>query len=71
MLPDRVCKLEIFACLVVSASEERIFQPAEWAQDIDGLMDYAREDAPHYDEALVARVQAAEAERARRPKCWP
>lgn len=62
MLPDRVCKLEIFACLVVSASEERIFQPAEWVQDIDGLMDYAREDALHYDEALVARVQAAEAE---------
>ena len=62
MLPDRVCELEIFACLVVPASEERIFQPTEWAQNIDGLMEYARQDALHYDEELVARVQAAEVE---------
>lgn len=56
MLPERVCELEIFACLVAPASEEYIFQPALWATDIERLIEYARGEALFIDEELIART---------------
>lgn len=56
MLPERVCELEIFACLVAPASEEYIFQPTLWATDIEQLIEYARGEALFIDEELIERT---------------
>lgn len=53
MLPDRVCTLQIFACLVAPASEECIFQPTQWTTDIDRFIDYARTEALFIDEQMI------------------
>lgn len=58
MLPDRVCPLEIFACLVTPSSEENIFQPVAWKTDIDGFLRFAREEALFIDEALIEARQS-------------
>jgi sortase B len=58
ILPDRVYALETFACLLVSASEDRIFSPETWAEGIDGLLHYAQSDAMHTREAVIAQLRA-------------
>lgn len=45
ILPDRTYKLEIFALLLVPASEESIFNPEQWFDDIEGLLSFAKENA--------------------------
>ena len=42
ILPDRSYKLEIFACMQVSASEESIFATGKWQADTSGLVDFVR-----------------------------
>lgn len=64
MLPDRVCELEIFACLVAPASEENIFQPTLWTTDIRQLIEYARGEALFIDDELIERTLAASSEEA-------
>lgn len=65
ILPDRTYDLQIFAYLLVSASEERIFDPSIWDTGVGGLLDYVREEA--LDTAadtialLEARIDAGEA----------
>ena len=39
LLPDRTCRLEVLGCLLIPASEERIFQPG--SQDTAALLDWA------------------------------
>lgn len=39
LLPDRTCRLEVLGCLLIPASEERIFQPG--SQDAAALLDWA------------------------------
>jgi sortase B len=34
ILPDRTYSLQVFACLLVSASEERIFTPSIWDKGV-------------------------------------
>ena len=53
MLPDRVCTLKIFACLVAPASEENIFQPTLWTTDIDRFIEYARTEALFIDDEMI------------------
>ena len=64
ILPDRVCPLQVFACMLVSASEERVFNPALWADGVAGLLDYAQAEALCFDEQtalqLRARINAGE-----------
>lgn len=45
ILPDGVYRLNVFACLVVNASDNYIFEPAAWRDDITELLDYAAENA--------------------------
>lgn len=53
MLPERVCTLKIFACLVAPASEENIFQPTLWTTDIDRFIEYARTEALFIDDEMI------------------
>lgn len=41
ILPDRSYDLEIFACLVVGAGEDNIFDTDRWKEDIQGLLTFA------------------------------
>ena len=43
LLPDRTCRLEVLGCLLIPASEERIFEPE--TQDIAALLDWAQDTA--------------------------
>ena len=55
LLPDRTCRLEVLGCLLIPASEERIFEPE--TQDIAALLDWAQ------DTALCWRADAPVPER--------
>lgn len=59
MMPGKAYNLEIFACLVVTASEENIFEPGRWRDDITGLLDFAGENAllQHADVIAAARAE--------------
>ncbi len=48
MLPGLSYELEIFACLLVDASDKYIFEPTNWQTDTNALMDYARENALYF-----------------------
>ncbi len=50
LLPDRTCRLEVLGCLLIPASEERIFVPG--TQDAAALLDWAA------DTALCWRAEA-------------
>ena len=52
ILPDRVYNLEIYACLSVSASEDAIFNPELWQDDIDGLMQFTEDNALYLNNAV-------------------
>lgn len=45
MLPDRAYKLEIFACLLIKASDDVIFDPEKWQTDIEQLLSYVESNA--------------------------
>lgn len=45
ILPDRAYNLETYACLLIAASEDEIFSPLNWQQNIDGLLRYTKENA--------------------------
>lgn len=49
ILPDRVYDLEIFACMLVEASEDTIFDPHEYGADINKLLNLTEQNAMHYD----------------------
>lgn len=53
ILPDREYDLKIFATLLVSASEERIFNPETWQGQVDNLFDYAEDSALHLNEKVI------------------
>ena len=55
LLPDRTSRLEVLGCLLIPASEERIFEPE--TQDITALLDWAQ------DTALCWRADAPVPER--------
>ena len=59
MMPGKAYQLEIFACLVVAASEDHIFEPGRWRDDIDDLLDFASENAllQHADVIAAARAE--------------
>ena len=59
ILPDRAFDLEIFSCLIIGASEDAIFDPTLWQEDIEGLLQYAKENALYLDESAVSRIEAA------------
>ena len=60
ILPDRSYKLEIFACLVVSASEDAIFSPEQWRSDTAGLLDFVRGNALLIHQDTMNRLGSSE-----------
>jgi len=59
VLPDRTYHLEVFACLVVPASEDAIFDPEQWADGLDGLFPFVREHALHLHEDTLTALSEA------------
>ena len=60
ILPDRAYNLEIFACLLIDAGEDAIFDPEKWQTDIDGLLSYARDNSLHLREETIDRLEQME-----------
>lgn len=61
ILPDRVYNLEIFACLLIEAGEDAIFDPTQWQTDIDGLISYARDNNLHLREEVISKIEQMDA----------
>lgn len=44
LLPEGSYELKIAACLVTASSEDRIFDPTLWKEDVSGLVEYIRKN---------------------------
>ena len=60
ILPDRSYNLKIFACLRVSASEDAIFSPEQWAEDTGGLLEYVSANAMYIHEDMIEDISSGE-----------
>lgn len=60
ILPDRAYNLEIFACLLVKAGENEIFDPERWQTDIDGLLSFAEANSLHLREETMKKLKQTE-----------
>lgn len=60
ILSDRIYDLEIFSCLIVSSSENAIFDPYNWQDDIDGLLSFAKQNSLYIREDVVDRLMKSE-----------
>ncbi|MDO5546714.1 MAG: class B sortase [Eubacteriales bacterium] len=59
ILPDRAYNLEIFACLLVKAGEDEIFDPERWQDDISGLVSYVKENSLYlHGDTMEALLQS-------------
>lgn len=56
ILPGQSCRLEVLACMLVSASDQRIFDPEAAAADIPALLEFAGEHSLHIREELLQRL---------------
>ena len=56
ILPDRAYDLEIFACMLVPASEDMIFEPGMHQGSIDALLDYAEDESVQYSREVAAKA---------------
>lgn len=54
---EEIYELKTVACLLVSASEDRIFEPNLWEGRLDSLTEYIREDALHYAENELLYIE--------------
>lgn len=57
ILPDRSYSLQVFACMVVTASDERIFYPHKWDTGVEGLLSYAEQAALHTAPETIALLR--------------
>lgn len=62
ILPDRIYDLEIFACMLVGASEDVIFEPQEYKSDIKTLLDFTEQNAMYYDADTIAELRETNGE---------
>lgn len=60
ILPDRSYKLEIFACMQVSASEDAIFAVQQWQTDASGLLDFASSHAERIHQETMDQAGRSE-----------
>lgn len=60
ILPWRCYSLEIFACLLVPASEESIFEPQLWRDNSRGLIDYVLNAAVYLRPSVMDRLCSSE-----------
>lgn len=61
ILPDKSYQFEIFACLLVDAGEDAIFDPELWQTDIEGLLAFAQEQSLHLREETILELTRTEA----------
>lgn len=57
ILPDRTYKLEVFACLLVDAGEDAIFDPEMWQHDINGLISFAEEKSMYLRQETIEKLR--------------
>lgn len=57
ILPDRTFDLEIYACMLVTASEDAIFDPQQYQDDINSLLDFVEQNVLYYDADTVAELR--------------
>ena len=62
ILPDRIYDLEIFACMLVGASEDVIFEPQEYKSNIKTLLDFTEQNAMYYDTDTIAELRETNGE---------
>jgi len=62
ILPDRIYDLEIFACMLVGASDEIIFEPQMYKDDINNLLEYTEQNAMYYDIDKLAELKKTNGE---------
>ena len=62
ILPDRIYDLEIFACMLVGASEDVIFEPQEYKSDIKTLLDFTEQNAMYYNKDKIAELRETNGE---------
>lgn len=60
ILPDRSYHFEIFACLLVDAGEDAIFDPELWQTDIHGLLSFAEDSSLHLREETIEKLEQME-----------
>lgn len=60
ILPDRSYYFEIFACLLVNAGENTIFDPEQWQTDIDGLLSFAENNSLYLREETIEEMKQVE-----------
>ena len=63
ILPDRVYDLEIFACILVNASEDMIFEPHEHQADIHRLLEFTKQNAMHYNKDKISELEGTDGEK--------
>lgn len=66
IIPEGVCQLETFACLLINSYDE-IFEPDKWQDNIEGLLEFAEEHAMHLHEEVIADMRE-QLERGGRPQ---
>ena len=60
ILPNKSYNLEIFACMVVSASDENIFNPSLWKENSNVLAQFAKENAMYVNEDVIDLIGKTE-----------
>lgn len=60
ILPDRSYNLEIFACLLVEAGEDAIFNPELWQTDINGLLSFAENNSLYLRKETIEKLKQME-----------
>ena len=53
MTPEEVYDLEIYATLVVGATDEEIFNPTMWNENLEDLIEFTNENALYINEAAI------------------
>ena len=60
ILPDKTYNFEIFACLLVDAGEDAIFDPEQWQTDTYGLISFAENNSLHLREDTIDKLEQME-----------
>ena len=53
LMEDKVYELEVYATILVSASDEAIFNPPLWQDNISGLIEYAESNALYLNSSAI------------------
>lgn len=60
ILPDRVCNLKIFACLLVDAGNDEIFDTEKDEKDMEHMISYVRANSLYLREEVIASLKQME-----------